>query len=614
MIEYANEFIIKLLKQYDMLSKSLKLMTDIKQKNDICEQMTRIIQNVLEETNLIYEEKYKKVEKRSVYLMDDEKNRLLELINLISERRAYVNNQIISNKELTGMGLDTGPVLGEEKLEEYKIQVKVIDKYKNNIRMESQLQDELRNIESKIKKTNNKISNNQTLNKQLEDKMIRIVDNALTKLSLYDLQKNEKDIDLAYTELGYSLEKAKENANVARRDYSEEIIAECDNMLSTISKEYANYKEKKLILQLIYTYKEPVKTYDELVNKREVMNTILLNIPNSELYSVIGPELNKQYTTIKLEGQDIEDLKNLNEEKTIKEQTLESITYENNSEQFKSLLSGLLENEKKYQEQLKQEARRKEQERLERKRQEEKRKLEEMAKRQKAIEEERKKEIERRTKQLLEEKQKTILLSKKNTDKEETLNKGHETNTKSNLNKRPTPPVFKEATRPPKPMSRPPKSTSHSNFNQELRTSNFGPIGLDTSSNTSKLETREERINKTRERITPTREISHPKDEIFSHTTRPSSHDDFFSRELKNNKIVDQGIPVIRNNKLDSEVVTAKSAESSSQKVFPDLPLDKKETIFPDLPDLNQSNSFFDENEFNDLSNYMEDDNKKSWF
>lgn len=619
MIEYANEFIIKLLKQYDMLSKSLKLMTDMRQKNDICEQMTRIIQNVLEETNAIYEEKYHKVEKRSVYLMDEEKNRLLELINLIAERRAYVNNQIISNKELTGMGLDTGPVLGEENLEEYKVQVKIIDKYKNNIRMEGQLQDELRNIEANIKKTNNKISNNQNLNKQLEDKMIRIVDNALTKLSLYDLQKNEKDIDLAYTELGYSLEKAKENANVARRDYNEDIVAECENMLSTISAEYTACKEKKLILQLISKYKEPVTNYDELVNKREIINSILLNIPDSELYSVIGPELNKQYATIKLEGQDIEDLKNLTEEKNIKEQTLEAITYENNSEQFKTLLSGLLENERKHQEQLKQEARRKEQERLERKRQEEKRKLEEMAKRQKAIEEERKKEIERRTKQLLEEKQKTVLLSKKSTSKDETDNKETGDSTKSSPRPKQTSPAFKEATRPPKPMTRPPKPTTKPTTSRELRTPNFGPMGPTREpSRAPRPETRDARINKSREREKTTREIIHTNEEIFSKPTRPArqtSQDDFFSRELKNNKIVDQGIPVIRNNKLDSEVVTAKSsAEPSLQKVFPDIPLEKKETIFPDLPDLNQSNSFFDENEFNDLSNYMEDDNKKSWF
>ena len=84
--------------------------------------------------------------------------------------------------------------------------------------------------------------------------------------------------------------------------------------------------------------------------------------------------------------------------------------------------------------------------------------------------------------------------------------------------------------------------------------------------------------------------------------------------ELKNNKIVDQGIPVIKNNKLESEVKTAKTGEDQSNKMFPDLPLDKKADIFPTLPDLNTTNSFFDENEFNDLSDYIENEDKKSWF
>ena len=47
MIEYANESVIRLLKQYDMLSKSLKYTTDIEQSRDISYQMTKIIQDVI---------------------------------------------------------------------------------------------------------------------------------------------------------------------------------------------------------------------------------------------------------------------------------------------------------------------------------------------------------------------------------------------------------------------------------------------------------------------------------------------------------------------------------------------------------------------------------------
>ena len=57
-------------------------------------------------------------------------------------------------------------------------------------------------------------------------------------------------------------------------------------------------------------------------------------------------------------------------------------------------------------------------------------------------------------------------------------------------------------------------------------------------------------------RVNPTRTTSSTNDDFFSKPLN-TPKEDFFSKELKNNKIVDQGIPVIKNNKLESEVVTA---------------------------------------------------------
>lgn len=566
MIEYANESVIKLLKQYDMLTKSLNFTTDLKQKNDICYQMTKIIRTVLEITNSIYEEKYWKVAKRSVYLMDEEKTRLSELINLINERRVYVNNQMINNKDLTGLSFDTGIILGEEKLEDYKSQLKIIDKYKNNMRLQSVLTDEIKNLDAGIKKANDKINNNKNLNRQLEEKMIKLLNNACEKLSLYELQEREKEIDLAYTELGYSLEKAKENAKIARRDCTEEIISECDNMLASITLEYERYKEKKLILKLINLYPNPCNSYEELLEKREEINNILLNITSSELYAIIGNELNKEYATIKLEQQDVATLKSLMEERKIKNQTLQEITLENDSEEFKGLLSSLLENEKKYQEKLQQESRKREAERLERAKQEEKRKLEEIAKRQKALEEERKKEIERRTKQLLVEKKNPVLMS----TREEALTESEIDHKQEKISKS----VPERIEVPERPQFKKPAPSQTASRMERSRT------------------------------IKPT-----PKKEETS-----SIREDFFETPTRTKKIVDQGIPVIQNKNLDNKVVTASVASSKQDKLFPDIPLEKQDNIFPNFPDMNTNNSFFDENEFNDLSNYMEDDNKKSWF
>ena len=578
MIEYTNDFIIKLLKQYDMLTKSLRFITDLNQKKDISDQMSKIVKSVLEHTRLIYEERYKKVLERSVYLMDEEKNRLLELINLINERRTYVNNQIVGNKELTGIFVDGGIVLGEDKLEDYKAQVKIIDKYKNNVRMEGILKEEITSLESSIEKANSKINNNKNLNKQLEEKMIRIVDAALTKLSLYDLQDKEKEIDLAYSELGFSLEKAKENAKIARRDYGEEIIVECDNMLSAVMLDYERYKERKLILKLISIFKHPVDTYDELLNKREEINNILVNITNSALYRMVGTELNKEYAAIKLEGQDIAALTSLTEELETKKQLLSEIVVENNSEEFKKLLANLLENEQRYQQKLNEEKKKRELERLERQKIEEKKKLEEIAKRQQALEEERKKEIERRTKELLVEKKNPVLQTPK---AEKMVDKEKKETISNNGN------VKKEV----RPLEK----------NVERRESIF--------ENNSAP-----KPNRPQNGITPIdiKKVSSNNDIFSKPLEKPKN--DFFSQELKNNKIVDQGIPVIKNNKLDSDVVSAKNTDINDKKVFPDVPLDKKAEIFPSFPSGGKTTSFFDDNEFDELSSYMEDDDKKGWF
>ena len=60
MVEYANDLVIKLLKQYDMLAKSLNLIDDIEQQNELCHQMTKIIEEVVRITNSIYEKNLNK--------------------------------------------------------------------------------------------------------------------------------------------------------------------------------------------------------------------------------------------------------------------------------------------------------------------------------------------------------------------------------------------------------------------------------------------------------------------------------------------------------------------------------------------------------------------------
>ena len=81
------------------------------------------------------------------------------------------------------------------KLEDFKEQVKVIDRYKNNIKLEETLKNEIASLEINIKRANDKIRNNDKINKQLEEKMIKILEKAFENLSLYELIERQKEID-----------------------------------------------------------------------------------------------------------------------------------------------------------------------------------------------------------------------------------------------------------------------------------------------------------------------------------------------------------------------------------------------------------------------------------
>ena len=552
MIEYANERVTKNLKQYDMLLKSLKYIPNNEEKSAIYYQMTKITEQILSYTNEIYEKQYNKLQNRKTLLMEEEKNKLLEIINLINERKVYINNQIQSNREITALDIEYTPILGEDKIEDYKNKVKIIEKYNNNLKTHASLIDEIKELNIRIEKAKVKIDSNKYLNGQLESKMQKLLSNAFEKLNLYELKERVKEIDLAYTELGYSLEKAKENAKLARKSSAEDIIIECDNMLSSITLEYERYKEKKLILKLMDVYQNEVNNYDELLAKREIINNILSNIVSSDIYQMVGSELNKQYNTIKLEQQDVITLESLKEEKESKNRLLFAIEEENSSEEFESVLKELLQNEKKHQQLLQEEKRRQEEERKRQEQLLEEKKRQEKLKQQKLLEEERNKEIEKRTKQLLEEKQKSILapkddykITKKEPQTVRTVNR-----MKENISKQPE---------------------------------NLTKVPSRVESRIPNQRQEQEELNK-------------------------------FSK-----------IPVIKNNNLNNQMVETKKVDIKNIKsplaanISPykeqKEDINQPENAFPDIPLSSSTNDkFFDDEELKDLNNYMETDNKKSWF
>ena len=410
MLEYTSRQITQLIRQYEMFLKSLNILPSDSEKEKIFIQMNKLEEKILEETNSIYEEEYMLLLGSSTYLVNEEKERLLSLIKLIEDRVNYVQERRKNHKELTGYNISYPTIIGEDKLGEFKRNIKIIDKYSENKKKENVLSIEINELDAKISEAIKKIKNNKNLNTTLENKMINLLTRIFDKLELYKLTEEKEEIETEYNELEFSLTKAKENVKKAKISGKEEMIIECDSLLSSVTLEYEKVKEKKYTLKLMEIYDNVISDYEQLLRKREEMNDILNEISSSYLYSLVGEELNKQYNTIKIEKQDMNTYETLVNEREAKYNELEQVTEENNSSEFREVLDELLINEKKKQEEILQEQRKKEYEDRQRKLIEDKKLEDERRKRQQLILEERKKEQETRTKKLLEQQRKTVIV------------------------------------------------------------------------------------------------------------------------------------------------------------------------------------------------------------
>ena len=412
MITYNSSDVIQCLRQYDMFSNSLNLIKNDEQRNSIIKQLTKIEEKIISLTNDIYEEEYYTLANKKCKLLNEEKERITSLIELINQRLSYVEKRCNNHYQLTGYSIDAHGVLGASQLDELENKIRIINKYSRNIKLESELTDDITSLNNKIVLASEKIDINKSLNIELESTFKRLLDDAFSKLGLYALFETKDDIESAYYETEKSLTLAQLNYETAKAS-NPDMVLECKNMLDDISLDYENYKDQISILKLMEIYDREVNDYDELLNKRRDINDILRCIKNNELLELVSDMILKQYNTIMMEEQDINTYNDLLLEKTRKEEMLLSVRAENNSDEFQSVLHELIENEKKKQELLLLEQQKIEEEERKKKQEIERKKQEEILKKQKIIEEARKKEIEKRTKQLLEEQQNSVLQSKK---------------------------------------------------------------------------------------------------------------------------------------------------------------------------------------------------------
>jgi len=395
-----------------MFSNSLKLIKNVEERAMIIKQLTKLENRIIALTNDLYEEEYQELASRECGLLEEEKNRITLLIDLINQRLSYIEKRCNDHYQLTGESIDAPLVMGVDTLDELEEKVRIIDKYSKNIKLEKELKEDIKSLSSKISLANEKIDINNSLNIELEAAFKNKLSNAFEKLKMYDILDLRDDIEYAYRETEKSLNLAKSNLEIARLN-NPELVLECEEMLQDITDDYTNYKDKISTMELIEVFNTDVSDYEELLEKRKKINEIIKYIKNQSFLNMVMDMITNQYNTIMMEQQDVNTFNDLLLEKERKLEVLTEIEEENNSDEFQSVLKVLIENERKKQERILDEQRRIEAEEKKKRLEFERRKQEEILKRQKIIESARKKEMEKRTKQMLEEQQKSVLQSKK---------------------------------------------------------------------------------------------------------------------------------------------------------------------------------------------------------
>ena len=303
-MNYTNREVVRRLKQYDMFLSSLELTNDDLQRERICDQLDKIEKQILLETNTEYEEEYMTLLSEEPKLFSEEKARLRNIISLIEDRKKYLEERKLKHKRITGSLVELTTFLGEDKLLDFKNRLRIIEKYEDNKVKQEKIIKEMKSLDIKISEASRNVKANTRLNESLENKMIKKIDNVLEELNLYSLVDQRSDITKKQESLKYALDMAKDNLKSARSLGDSSYIIECDSLLSEVTIEYSKYNEELNILKLIDIYDKMTSSYEELLTKREKIDEIFKNIDeenNSKEFKLVLSELIRNEDRIKEE-------------------------------------------------------------------------------------------------------------------------------------------------------------------------------------------------------------------------------------------------------------------------------------------------------------------------
>ena len=287
--------------------------------------------------------------------LEEEKKRLEELISFIENRIDERNKFIDDYLKVTNNFLDDiDRVSEEDNLSEYKLRLDNINEYLNNVKeiknLNKELEDKRKELEEKYEdKANNEVINNK-LEEELIDEFNKIIidDEYYKNLNYLDIDNelntlnNEVNEKKDVMDTFISSFEALKNTGISGAEREEYL-----SYVQDAKNDYYKSLEKKYTLELYKLVLDKENDYDKLFAKREEIEKILvsreekrkeLNITDRDEISYFKDICCEQFSIIKSQKFNMENIDQLIVEITNKEERLEELEEDNNRDEIVSLL------------------------------------------------------------------------------------------------------------------------------------------------------------------------------------------------------------------------------------------------------------------------------------
>lgn len=288
--------------------------------------------------------------------LEEERDRLSDLISYTDKRVRERNDFIDDYIKITGNFLDDLPrVSNEDELPQYKERLDNINEYLSNCEEIDRLNNVLREKKKELEEKYENKANNELINAKLEDELIDEF-NKFTSKDEYYSGLNYSDIDNELVKIDSNLEDKKEVMNTFISSYDALKNAgisgsEKEEYLSYVNdakKDYYSELEKRYILNIYKIVLDKQSDYDLLYQKRLYLENILrdrlksredLEITSRDDLEYFTNICNEQFSIIKSQKINIENIERLVVEIADCENKLEDLDNANNKVEVMDLLN-----------------------------------------------------------------------------------------------------------------------------------------------------------------------------------------------------------------------------------------------------------------------------------